>query len=106
MFTLNAHYRTTMYTEYSVLIKAHEDAGSYSFESIIHYNHFRCSWYSFLELLEIDFTEGFQCAKCGSYPHTLIMDATGLAFRKELCFWKSKMVVDIPKDRVPKGRLA
>lgn len=94
-----------MYTEYCVLIKAHEDAGSYNFESTVQYNHFRWAWYSFLALLEIDYKKGFQCNKCGSYPQTLIMDATGLSFRKELCFWNSKIAIDVPKNRVPKGRL-
>lgn len=99
-------YRTTMYTEYCVLVKAHEDAGNYTFSSTVQYKHFRSAWYAFLSLLEIDYTGGFQCTRCGPYPQTLVMDATGLSFRRELGFWNSNIVMDVSKDRIPKGRLA
>ena len=95
-----------MYTEYCVLIKAHEDAGSSTFSSTVQYKHFRSAWYAFLALLKIDYTGGFQCTKCGPYPQTLVMDATGLSFRRELGFWNShNIIMDTPKDRIPKGRL-
>ena len=29
------------------------------------YNHYRCAWYSFIQLLDIDYTESFICDKCG-----------------------------------------
>ena len=96
------YYRTTIYTEYNVLARAHEDAGNSTFTSTVHYNHFLSTWYAFLSLLDIDFTQGFQCATCGSHPKTLIMDATGLSFRKELDFWKDSLIVDVPEGRVPK----
>ena len=91
-----------MYTEYCVLVKAHEDSGNYTFSSTVH---FRSAWYAFLALLDVDYTRGFQCTKCGPYPHTLVMDATGLSFRRELGFWNSHIIMDISKHRVPKGRL-
>ncbi len=65
------------------LIKAHEDA---DFKEVVQYNHFRSAWYKFLNLLDTEFTEGFQCTICGIHPKILIMDTTGLSFRKELGF--------------------
>ena len=66
--------RTTIHTEYNVLIKAH------------------------------DFSGGFQCAICGPHPQAIIMDATALSFRKDLDFWKEELLADIPDVKVPKGR--
>ncbi len=83
-------YRSTIYTEYCVLSKAHEDAGSDSYKSVVQYKHFRSAWYAFLDLLDIDYTKGFQCVKCGLNPKTLVMDATVLSFRRELGFWKKE----------------
>ena len=100
------HYRTTIYTEYCILAKAHEDAGNHTFSSTVQYKHFRSAWYAFLALLDIDYSRGFQCTKCGPYPQTLVMDATGLSFRRELGFWDSNNIMDVSKDRVPKGRSA
>ena len=94
------HCRTTVYTEYNVLARAH---GNTTFTSTVHYNHYRSAWYA-LSLLAIDFVQGFQCAECGTHPQTLIMDATGLSFRRELDFWKDNLMVDIPEGKVPKGR--
>ena len=90
-----------------MLVKAHDDAGNHTFISTVPYKHFRSAWYAFLALLEIDYTGGFQCPRCGPHPHTLVMDATGLSFRRELGFWNSHdTMIDVSKDRVPKGRLA
>lgn len=97
-------HRTTIFSEYRVLVKAHEDAGNSTFSSTVHYNHFRCAWFAYLSLLDIDFIQGFQCIKCGGDPQMLIMDATGLSFRRELDFWKENLIVDVPKGRVPKGK--
>ena len=80
-------YRTTMYTEYCVLSKAHEDAGNKDFK-LFTYNHFRSSWYSFLNLLDIDMKKGFICEQCGAQPDTVLMDATSLAFRRDVESWQ------------------
>lgn len=99
-----SRYTTTIYTEYCILVKAHEDAGNHTFSSTVQYKHFRSAWYVFLALLDIDYSRGFQYTKCGPYPQTLVMDATGLSFRRELGFWGSNTIMDVSKDRVPKGR--
>lgn len=76
-----------MYTEYCVLSKAHEDAGNKDFK-LFTYNHFRSSWYSFLNLLNIDMEKGFMCEQCGANPDLVLMDATSLAFRRNLESWQ------------------
>ena len=103
-------YSTTIHTQYSVLVKAHEDTGNYRFEKEFTYNHFRWSWYSFLKLLKahedtgnyrfekglelvlifkIDPSSAFMCPECGTAPDIVLMDATSLSFRKEFLQWKA-----------------
>lgn len=98
----NSFDRTTIHTEYTVLVKAHEDAGNSAVADTVHYNHFRSAWYAYLSLLDIDFDGGFQCAICGTHPQAIIMDATALAFRKD--FDIKEVLADIPDVKVPKGR--
>lgn len=76
--------RTTIYTQYCVLTQNHKDAGSSNFSSLFTYNHYRLAWYSFLELMDIDYSTGFTCSECGTAPTTVVMDATSVAFRKDL----------------------
>ena len=52
--------------------------------TLLSYNNFRMAWYSYLALLDIDYNEGFRCIHCKSNPKIVIMDATSLAFRKEM----------------------
>lgn len=35
------------------------------------------------------YNDGFTCPNCGTEPKTVIMDATSLAFRKQLDSWES-----------------
>ena len=65
----------------------HSDAGNNALSSMITYNHFRIAWYAFLKLLEIDYDSGFKCHQCVDQPDIVIMDATSLAFRKDLDLW-------------------
>ncbi len=41
------------------------------------------SWYSFMNLLDLDVAEGFLCSKCGLFPTVISCDATTLGFRRE-----------------------
>lgn len=63
------------------------DAGTTEFKSTVQYGHFLAAWYSYVELLDIDYTDGFQCSACGPHPSLVIMDATALSFRRQLDFW-------------------
>lgn len=77
-------FRTTMYTEYSVLKELQLSLGNLHFSAIFTYNDYRLAWYSFMKQLDINYDEGFVCPLCYSQPCAVIMDATSLAFRKEL----------------------
>lgn len=77
------NYRGTIFTEYTIQMM-HQDAGSIALHSLLSYNHFRMAWYSYLGLLNINYADGFTCINCKNTPKILIMDATTLAFRKEL----------------------
>lgn len=82
-------YRTTIFTEYSILVKTHEDLGNYEFSSKFTYNHYRMAWYAFTQLLDVDLQQGFVCNICGDNPRRVIMDATSLSFRKDFDPWKN-----------------
>ena len=84
-------YRVTMYTEHEVLRELHLNLGNSRFPDVVSYNHFRLSWYSYLNLLDIDYSIGFRCNRCGDQPQILIIDATSLAFRKALDTWHSHL---------------
>ena len=51
--------------------------------SMINYQQWRMSWYAFVELLDINYEEGFSCQQCGQYPKVVCCDATTLSFRRE-----------------------
>lgn len=107
--TFSYHSRTTIFTEHSVLTASFKDAGIPDFPKLVSYNHFRIAWYLFLELIsaEINFSDGFLCSQCGTYPSVTIMDATSLAFRRDLDFWSGNPLTetDLTKANViPKGR--
>ena len=52
-------------------------------QSIINYQQWRMAWYSFLELLDIDYKDGYRCSICGDFPNIVSCDATTLAFKRE-----------------------
>ncbi|CAG2192478.1 unnamed protein product [Mytilus edulis] len=64
------------------------------------YQDFKCAWYAFLDLLDINYENSFQCPHCGPDPDTVVMDATSVAFRKELISWKS-LFTDEKHDSKP-----
>lgn len=79
--------RSTLYTEFQVLKEYMTDHGDRHFSQNLSYAKFKWAWYSFIELLDIAFDEGFFCPDCGDNPDSLIMDATSVSFRKELASW-------------------
>lgn len=93
------HCRTTLYTEYVILQSIHNDAESKIVLDNFKYNHYRCAWYSYMKLLDINYIEGFCCSQCGSNPDSVIMDGTAISFRQALDCWKSVLGVStsVPK---------
>lgn len=82
-------FRTTMFTEYTIFQKMHSDVEEQLVLDAFKYHHFRQAWYSFIRLLDIDYSEGFCCNLCGNHPSTIIMDGTSLSFRRALDSWQS-----------------
>lgn len=95
--------RTTMYTEYGILERIHKDVGDIPLDTVFSYNHFRLSWYAYLNLLDIDLSLGFSCKVCGTTPEVVIMDATSLSFRRALDSWSTVLNADNTKPK-RKGR--
>ena len=58
------------------------DSGFPYFTSIFNYGNLVESWYEFVNLLDVNFEEGFVCDECG--PKTLVCDGTSLGFRRSL----------------------
>lgn len=57
--------RCTLFTYYSVWQEIMDDANILNFKRSLSYHHWRFAWYSFLDLLDIDYEEGFCCPICG-----------------------------------------
>ncbi len=57
------------------------------FNQILPYKMFCAAWYTFLDLLEIDYSDGFHCSLCVDIPKVVIMDATSLSFKKDMITW-------------------
>lgn len=79
--------RCTLFTYYSVWQEVMADANILNFKRLLSYHHWRFAWYSFLDLLDVDYEEGFCCPICGKDNDLdiVICDATALSFRQELC---------------------
>lgn len=54
-------HRSTIYTQYTVLCKDHRDAGNDHITLMLSYNQYLLAWYSFLQLLDVNYQEGFSC---------------------------------------------
>ena len=87
-----------MYTEYTILQRMHGYVDTKMLIEKFKYNHFRCGWYSFLHLLDIDYFDNYCCKLCGDKPDVVIMDATSVSFRRALDSWHS-FVGTLPASR-------
>ncbi|XP_033731140.1 uncharacterized protein LOC117320740 [Pecten maximus] len=81
--------RCTLYSYFNVWLEEMSDMGIDLIDKGMSYVKFRHSWYAFLDLLDIQYQEGFECNTCGSSPNVIICDATSLAFRKSFVTWQS-----------------
>ena len=101
-YALIENIRSTTYTEYSTMVKIHEDLGNKLFSKIFSYNHYRLAWHAFLHLLDIDMQSGFMCPICEDCPSEVVMDATSLSFRKD---FDPLLEQDIkPEEKLRNGR--
>lgn len=72
-----------------MLKKTFFDSGFVNIGDKMGYQDFKEAWYAFLNLLDIDYQGCFECPGCGPDPDTVVMDATSVAFRKEMISWKN-----------------
>lgn len=74
-----------MHTFHETLCDIHRDYGNEKeIKMFFPYNRFRYAWYSYLNLLEIDYCSGFSCPKCTSAPEIILCDGTSLAFQRRM----------------------
>lgn len=72
-----------MYTYYNVWFEIMNDGGKANLKELLSLKQWQASWYSFLELLDIDYDAGFCCPVCEtSHLDVLVCDGTSLAFRQ------------------------
>lgn len=81
-------FRTTIYTEFTILQRVHSDVEERLVLDSFKYHHFLHAWYSFMHLLDVDYSHGFFCNTCGVNSNILIMDATCISFRRALDSWR------------------
>ena len=85
-----------MYTYYTIMSAAHQDAGDSGFKSRFPYHWLKASWYHYLTILNIDYDNGFKCPSCsleGDEPPLIVCDGTSLACRRELL---QELPLDLP----------
>ena len=82
---MTSQFRNTIFTEHAILHQFHFDIGNVLFEQVLPYHTFLSSWYAYLQLLDIKYM--LSCELCGNSPNIVIMDATALAFRKDMLKW-------------------
>ena len=58
-------FRCTLFTYFNFWQEIMADADVLDFKRLLSYHHWRFAWYSFLDLLDISYEEGFCCAICG-----------------------------------------
>ena len=94
-----------MYTEFIVLRQMLLDHGLTQVDSHFSYQKLQHAWYAFIDLLDIDFNQGFICPECGPEPSICVMDAATLSFRKRMISWDILFKdVEKQKQMPSKGR--
>ena len=56
---------------------------------------FNCAWYAYVDLLDIDYSDGFNCSICKHQVDVVICDGTPLSFRR-------KFLITAPKEETKK----
>ncbi|KAI8516536.1 hypothetical protein Bbelb_051170 [Branchiostoma belcheri] len=90
----------TLLGYHQTFYKHTRDAGFIDFHTRLTYNKFRLTWYSFLNILNINYDSGVQCPECGPEPKLVICDGTALSFRRELRPWDHMLQQDAKDGEV------
>ena len=75
-------YRFTMDSFFKILFWQHIQDGDGTYN--MNYRQFRSSWMSFLNLMDIDYKDGFMCQICGNNPGVVVMDAIVMGLQKSM----------------------
>ena len=73
-----------MYAFFKTWCEIQADYGNTGFAENMTYHRFKYSWYSFLQLTDIQMQDGFTCPVCETSPTIIICDGTSLSFRRQL----------------------
>ena len=84
-------------------MKMYFEYGSNQAIDMINYQQWRMAWYSYLDLLDISYEEGYLCSLCGQYPDTIICDATALAYKREYA-QHLELTPDVAEEIALEGR--
>lgn len=76
-------FSCTLQTYFQVWTRRLSDVGTAK-EEMPSYNQLRYAWYSFMNLLDVDYSVGNTCRQCGPEPDVVVCDATAVAFRKTM----------------------
>lgn len=94
-----------MFTEYVALCQMYKYHGHLDVDKQFSYQRLQLAWYSYINLLDVTYEEGFTCSKCGPEPSVVVMDATTLSFRKRMLSWRDVFLfAEKPCSEPVKGR--
>ena len=94
-----------MYTYYNVWEQTMNDAAKANLRELLSFNQWMASWYSFLELLDIDYEDGFCCPTCGKDNlDVVVCDGTSrLSFRQAFCTDVRSGLEAVQTDKLLRG---
>ncbi len=94
-----------MYTYYNIWEETMSDTAKTKLSEVITLNQWMASWYSFLSLLDIDYTNGFCCPICGTDDlDVVVCDGTSLSFRQSFYTDVRSGLESVPTERQTRGR--
>ena len=73
-----------MHTFHQVMCAVPKDYGFSDVDQVFPYEKFKLAWYSFLQLLDTDYSNAFVCPICSSTPDVIICDGTSVSFQSRM----------------------
>ena len=81
---LHIYYSVSMDAFYKTWVWDHVMANDDGFSDVFSYTEFRNGWMAFKNLLDINYSDGFECPLCKTEPDIIIMDGVCLGMRKSM----------------------
>lgn len=73
-----------MHTFHQVACDVLVDYGFQNVRQVFTYSKFKLAWYTYLELLNTDYTQGFICSLCSCKPDIIVCDGTSVSFQSRM----------------------